>query len=155
MLELPRKFLFAIITMVLMTLSVGLAQAQTVTPDQIVGIWETDNGNVKFEMFDAGGSYSARSIYGERLVEADGKTFKKDTHNPDARLRGRSLEGIVFITNLKWNPRERRWDGGNMYVPASGRTISARATLVDGKLELRAYMGTPLMGRTMVLHRVR
>jgi uncharacterized protein (DUF2147 family) len=143
---------FAVATAIA-SLPTGSVFAQATSPGQIVGVWETDNGNVKLEMFDGGGSYSARSIYGAQLVENDGKTFKKDIHNPDPKLRDRSLKGIVFITNLTWNARAHRWENGKMYVPASGRMLSAHAEMVEGKLELRAYMGTPMMGRTMVLHR--
>lgn len=153
MLNARKSFLTLAIAAATMSVTGGSALAQAPAPGQIVGVWETDNGNVKLEMFDAGGSYSARSIYGAQLVEADGKTFKKDVHNPDPKLRDRSLKGIVFITNLKWNAGNQRWDGGSMYVPGSGRTLSARASMKQGKLELRAYMGTPMMGRTMVLHR--
>lgn len=135
-------------------LPVGDAFAQATSPDEIIGVWESEDGNVKFEMFDAGGSYAARMIYGNRLVEADGKTFKKDSLNPDPQLRSRSLERIVFLNNLKWDAGERRWEGGSLYDGSSGRTYSGRASLVNGKLELRGYMGTPLLGQTMVLRRV-
>ena len=135
-------------------LPAGDAFAQATSPNEIVGVWEAENGNLKLEMFDAGASYAARMIYGNRLVEADGKTFKTDSLNPDPQLRGRSLEGIVFLNNLKWDAGERRWEGGSFYDGSSGRTYSGRATLVNGKLELRGYMGTPLLGQTMVLRRV-
>jgi uncharacterized protein (DUF2147 family) len=134
-------------------LSVGDAFAQASSPSEIVGVWEAENGNLKFEMFDAGGSYAARMIYGNRLVEADGKTFKKDSLNPDPQLRGRSLEGIIFLNNLKWNAGNRHWEGGSFYDGSSGRTYSGRASLVNGKLELRGYLGTPLLGQTVVLRR--
>lgn len=135
-------------------LSAGDAFAQASSPSEIVGVWEAENGNLKLEMFDAGGSYAARMIFGVRVVEADGKTFKKDIQNPDPKLRSRSLEGIVFINNLKWDADTRRWEGGSLYDASSGQTISGRATLVDGKLELQAYMGVPLLGQAMVLRRV-
>ena len=155
MLKFIRKpLLTATLMTVMMSVPVAVALAQATSPGQIVGVWAAEDGNVKFEMFQAGGSYSARSIYGVRLVEEDGKTFKKDIHNPDPKLRSRSLKGIVFITNLTWDARDRRWEGGQMYDPSSGRSLSARVSLVDGKMELRAYMGTPMLGRTMVLRRV-
>lgn len=135
-------------------LPTGEAVAQASSPHEIVGVWEAENGNIKLEMFDAGGSYAARMIYGKLLVEADGKTFKKDTLNPDPALRSRSLEGIVFVTDLKWDERERQWEGGNFYSGVTGRTMSAQAALVGGKMEVRAYMGAPLLGQTMVFRRV-
>lgn len=135
-------------------LPAGDAVAQASSPNQIVGVWEAEDGIIKLEVFDADGSYSARMIYGKLLVEADGKTFKKDTLNPDPQLRSRSLEGIVFLTNLKWDASDRRWEGGSWYSGANGRTASARASLVDGKMEFRVYQGTPVLGRTMVMRRV-
>ena len=134
-------------------LPIGDAFAQASSPDQIVGVWQSEDGNIKLEMFDAGETYAARVLYGKLLVEADGKTFKKDTLNPDPNLRSRSLERAVLVTNLKWDPADGRWEGGNFYSGATGQTHSARATLVSGKLELRAYMGTAILGRTLVLHR--
>ncbi|MDF2996823.1 MAG: signal peptide protein [Xanthobacteraceae bacterium] len=105
-------------------------------------------------MFDAGETYAARVLYGKLLVEADGKTFKKDTLNPDPKLRSRSLERAVVLTNLKWDASDGRWEGGDFYSGATGQTHSVQATLVSGKMELRAYMGTPMLGRTMVFRRV-
>ena len=138
-----------------MAVPLAAAFAQASSPQEILGIWEAENGNIKLEMFDAGGSYSARMIYGKLLVEADGKTFKKDTLNPNPALRGRSLEGIVFVTDLKWDESDRRWEGGSFYSGATGQTMSAQAEMVGGKMEVRAYMGAPLLGQTIVFRRVR
>jgi len=134
-------------------LQLSTAAAQASSSSEIVGVWETEEGNFKFEVFDVGGSFAARVIYGDRLMEADGKTFKKDIHNPDPKLRSRSLQGITFLTDLKWDPQDRRWEDGKFYDGSSGRTYSGRASIRDGALELRGYAGTPLLGRTMVLYR--
>lgn len=131
------------------------AHAQASAPTDIVGTWEAEDASLKLQMFDAGGTYAARLLFGNRLVEKDGKTFKKDTLNPDPQLRGRSLDGILFVSQLKWNADERRWEGGSLYDASAGQTHSARASLVNGKLELRGYKGTPLLGRTVVLRRVK
>jgi uncharacterized protein (DUF2147 family) len=150
-----RPLLAAALAAGLTSLSVGHALAQASSPDQIVGVWEAEDGILKIEMFEAGGSYSARMLYGKLLMEADGKTFKKDTKNPDPNLRGRSLEGIVFLTDLKWDPRDLRWEDGSWYSGANGRSANARAALLGEKMEVRVYMGTPALGRTIVLHRAR
>lgn len=131
------------------------AFAQTSPADEVVGLWEADNGSLKLDIFDAGGTYSARMLYGVRVMEPDGKTFRLDTKNPDPNLRNRSLERAVILKNLKWNAGERRWEGGSLYDGSSGRSISARATLNKEEMELRAYVGTPMMGRTVVFHRVK
>lgn len=156
MLKSPKNSLLAaMLAAGLSGLPLAGALAQAAVPGEIVGVWETENRNLKLEMFDAGGTYAARVIYGARLMEADGQTFKKDTQNPDPALRGRSLQGIVFLSNLKWNAAEGRWDDGAIYDASSGRTLSAQVTLAGGKMELRGYMGTPLLGQTVVLQRTR
>lgn len=131
----------------------GYAFAQANSPSEILGVWEAVDGSVKLEVFEAGDSYAARILYGKLLMEADGTTFKKDTLNPDPSLRSRSLEGIVFLDGLQWDADDGRWEDGRFYSGATGRTHSARATMVDEMMELRAYMGTPALGRTMVLRR--
>lgn len=148
-----RASLLAAVAAATLSFTAVEALAEASSPNPIVGVWEAENGNIKLEMFDAGGSYAARMIYGKLLMEADGETFKKDTRNPNAALRGRFLEGIVFVTDLAWDPRDRRWEGGSFYS-ATGRTMSAQAELVGDKMEVRAYLGTPLGGPTMVFRRV-
>jgi uncharacterized protein (DUF2147 family) len=126
-------------------------QANVGTP--LLGVWATADGNLKLEMYVARDGYSGRILYGNRLIEADGRTWKRDGQNPDASLRSRSTQGIDFVRGLKWNARDKRWDGGRLYDPSSGRSASARARLNGSVLELRAYMGSPMLGRTIAFHR--
>lgn len=128
--------------------------SQVAQPAAIKGLWQAEDGSMKIDMFDAGGgNYAGRLIYGRRAVEADGKTFKRDVRNPDAKLRARSLEGITILNNLKWNAGNRRFEGGTLYDGTSGRTYSARVTIIGEKMELRGYMGSPLLGRTITFNR--
>ncbi len=121
--------------------------------DAVVGIWAADDGTVKLDMFKAGAEFHARMLYGNEIVEADNVTFKKDVNNPDPALRVRSLKNIVFITGLRWADGE--WSGGSIYDASSGRTYNCKATIQDGKLLLRGYLGLPAMGQTRTLHRAR
>lgn len=132
---------------------VPTVSAQTVSAPEIAGIWEAEDGRMKIEVFDAGGAYAGRLLWGKRAVEADGKTFKRDTHNPNPSLRNRSLQGITILQNLKWDAKDRRWEGGTLYDGTSGRSVSAHLRLVNGKLEMRGYMGSPMLGRTITFRR--
>ncbi|WP_315764848.1 DUF2147 domain-containing protein [Sphingomonas sp. Y38-1Y] len=127
---------------------------QVAGPPSVTGVWQSDDGRTRIELFETGGTYAGRLLWGQRAMEADGRTFKRDVHNPDPRLRSRSLEGITILQNLKWDARERRWKGGDFYDGTSGRSLSAHMRLVNGKLEMRGYMGTPMLGRTLTFHRV-
>lgn len=137
-------------------LNVGLipmAHGEPVGPDAIVGIWEADDGTVKLDMSKAGTEFQARMLYGNEIVEADNFTFKKDTKNPDPGLRAWSLKNIIFITGLRWEDGE--WSGGSIYDASSGRTYNCKATVQDGKMHLRGYLGLPAMGQTRSFHRAR
>jgi uncharacterized protein (DUF2147 family) len=123
--------------------------AKAAQPDDIVGTWQSET--IKLEFFKAGPEYNARILWGNRIVESDGTTFKKDTLNPDPALRSRSLQGITMVTGLVYQNGE--WTGGSLYDGSSGRLVSGKAEIVDGKLHLRGYMGVPAMGQTMVLQR--
>lgn len=129
------------------------ASAQSATASPLLGTWHAQDGSLKLEMFDAGGTYAGRMLYGRRVMEADGTSFKRDTHNPDPKLRSRSLANIVLVRNLKWNATSRRWEGGSLYDGSSGRTYSARIEIKDGLMEMRGYMGSPMLGRTVKFRR--
>lgn len=136
-----------IVTALIMASPTGAARAAQ--PDDIVGTWQSET--IKLEFFRAGPEYNARILWGNRIVESDGTTFKKDTLNPDPALRSRSLQGITMVTGLVYQNGE--WTGGSLYDGSSGRLVSGKAEIVDGKLHLRGYMGIPAMGQTMVLQR--
>ena len=129
-----------------------LAFAQKSQPQDIVGIWQAEDGHLKLEMFTVGNEYNAKLLFGSKDVESDGVTFKLDTNNPDPALRSRSLKGIVFVKGLSW--QNGHWSGGTIYDATSGKTYSCQAEIVDGKMRLRGYLGVPLFGETIVFIRV-
>ena len=130
---------------------VPVAHAQEA--DSILGTWSTQTGNLIITVYDAGDTYAARFVYGDLIVESDGRTLKKDEKNPDLSLRSRSLVEVDFLKDLAWNAGERRWEGGSVYQASTGQSASARATMDANKLNLRVYRGVPLAGRTLVLVR--
>lgn len=129
------------------------ANAQAAPEDAILGTWATADGRLVIRMYENGPSYAARFVHGELIVEADGKTLMKDEKNPDPSLRSRSLAEVDFVAGLKWDAQDRRWEDGVIYQASAGRTGSARASVEGDTLNLRAYRGTPIAGRTIVFKR--
>ncbi len=78
-----------------------------------------------------------------------------DDHNTNSKLRGRPLCGVQLLGGF--DPAKRkgnRLDGGWVYDPETGGTYSAILTLVDrNTTKLRGYIGIPLFGKTVTLHR--
>jgi uncharacterized protein (DUF2147 family) len=71
--------------------------------------------------------------------------------------KGQPLVGMTIIRNVRKNERdEALWDGGDILDPDNGKVYKVRLRPVDGgsKLEVRGYIGAPLLGRTQTWIRV-
>lgn len=82
------------------------------------------------EIFEKDGKYYA---YG--IGNNDG-TFSRDVNNPDEKLKGRSLRGVVFMWGLIQDGNE--WDDGKIYNTSNGKTYSASAKLEGDTLKVKA-----------------
>lgn len=78
-----------------------------------------------------------------------------DENNVDPKLRGRPLCGVQLMGGFDPTKRkENKLDGGWVYDPQTGKTYSASLTLVDpDHVKLRGFIGIPLFGKTVNLHR--
>lgn len=103
------------------------------------------------EYFQEGDHYNARLLWGNKIVETDNVTSKKDAKNPDPSLRSRNIIGIVSLNGLKWNGKE--YTDGKIYDPPSGKTYNCKAWMEGDKLQLRGYLGVSMMGKTVSWHR--
>lgn len=139
------------LTFFLMLAATTGLRAQT-TESAVVGRWESDEKDVRMEFFKDGDQYKARLLWGNKVVEADGKTSRKDTQNPDKNLRSRDILGAVTLTGLKWDGKNG-YEDGKIYDPPSGKTYTCKAWLENDKLHLRGYLGVSLFGKTVVWHR--
>lgn len=139
-----KRIAFLLITLLFST-QVLLAQ------DKILGNWLSEEKDGRIEIYKTGDKYSGKLVWGKDLVEADGKTPRKDrtdTKNPDAKLKSRPLLGLVLLTNFTYDDGE--WTGGKIYDPKSGKTYSCTMKLKGDKLEIRGYIGLSMFGRTTV-----
>lgn len=143
--------LLNVFAMSLMMLTLTTALRAQSNPNAIVGTWESDEKDVRMEYFQDGDHYSARLLWGNKIVEADNVTSKKDTKNPDPSLRSRDIIGVVSLTGLKWISKE--YTDGKIYDPPSGKTYNCKAWMDGDKLQLRGYLGFSMMGRTVSWHR--
>ena len=130
------------------------AFAQT-TP---VGLWKTIDDKTKKErtlirIVDTGGTLSGKI---EKRLDPDAKTGDVCDKCADDR-KDQPLQGLQLIRGITKNANtENRWDGGTVIDPEEGKVYKARMTPIEGgkKLELRAYIGVPMIGRTQTWIRV-
>jgi uncharacterized protein (DUF2147 family) len=119
------------------------------------GLWWAEGGFAKVEIRGCGDALCGQVVWLRHPLDAHGCELR-DVENPDAALRGRSVEGLQILSDLRASqdmPGE--WSGGNIYDPSSGRTYTAVATM-DGRdrLRVRGYFGIRLLGRTTTWVRV-
>ena len=73
------------------------------------------------------------------------------------QLRDVPPNALTIITGVKKNDSAADlWEGGHILDPADGKVYKVRLSPVDGgkKLEVRGYVGMPLLGRTQTWLRV-
>ena len=70
--------------------------------------------------------------------------------------KGKPKVGMQIIRDAKKVDGKDVWEGGNILDPNNGKIYKLRLTPVEGgkKLEVRGYIGTPMLGRTQTWVRV-
>jgi len=145
-----KKIFFAVILLLISVASFAQQPA-----DKIIGKWESMDGDVKlrFDIFKQDGQYFGKLLWASNMFEADGKTAKKDSNNPNKSLKNRSRQGIVNVTQLKFEKGE--YSGGKLYNPSDGDTYSLNAKLKSAnELHFRGYLGVSILGKTMKFKRI-
>ena len=122
-----------------------------------VGLWKTiddETGKEKslVRVSEAGGVVTGKI---EKLLDPSRQDAKCDKCSDERK--DQPIAGMTVIKNVKHNTdNPERWDGGEILDPNNGKTYKVRITPVDGgkKLEVRGYVGAPLLGRTQTWQRV-
>ncbi|MBX3621845.1 MAG: DUF2147 domain-containing protein [Rhizobacter sp.] len=133
----------------------GAALAQATTP---VGVWKTIDDKTKVEkslvrISEAGGVLSGRI---EKLLDPAAKPDAVCEECTDER-KGKPILGMTILNGVKKNAEhEGLWDGGTILDPNNGKTYKVRLKpSQDGKtLEVRGYIGVPMLGRSQTWLRV-
>ena len=121
-------------------------------PDDIKGVWVNNNKDAKIEIYKSGEKYFGKIIWAKSMYESDGRTLKKDDKNPDAALRNRAVLNLNIVNGLSYDDEE--WTGGTLYDPKSGKTFDCKMKRKGANLEIRAYLGTPMFGKTITWAKV-
>jgi uncharacterized protein (DUF2147 family) len=122
-----------------------------------VGVWKTIDDKTKTEkaqvrITESGGVFSAKL---EKLLAADAKQDAVCDKCSDDR-KDKPLVGMEIVRGVKKADADNTWDGGTILDAAEGKVYKVRLQPVDGgkKLEVRGYIGMPMMGRTQTWLRV-
>ena len=133
----------------------GLAHAQ-MSP---VGLWQSiddGNGQPKAEISIVQRPDGALSGKVERSLLVNATTDTLCVLCSDDR-KNQPKVGLEIIRGGKKAEGKEVWEGGKILDPENGKEYSLRLTPIDGgrKLEVRGYIGAPILGRTQVWNRIR
>ena len=122
-----------------------------------VGVWKTIDDKTKTEkaqirITEAGGVLSGKI---EKLLAADAKQDGVCDKCADDR-KDKPMIGLEVVRGVKRGEAENTWEGGTILDAAEGKIYKVRMQPADGgkKLEVRGYVGMPMLGRTQTWIRV-
>jgi uncharacterized protein (DUF2147 family) len=132
----------------------SLAAAAQSTP---AGLWKTIDDDGKTEkslvrVTDNGGVFTGRI---EKVFDAAKAELRCEKCSDDRK--DQPVMGMTIIRGVKARADDKGlWDGGEILDPNEGKTYKVRMKPIDGgkRLELRGYIGVPLLGRTQTWVRV-
>jgi uncharacterized protein (DUF2147 family) len=118
-----------------------------------VGLWHAEGGAARVAIEPCGDALCGRVAWLRSPLDDDGCALR-DRRNPDPALRSRKVEGLEILRGLTRRP-DGTWGNGRIYDPATGYTYACQLRLErEDRLELRGYLGIPLLGRTATWTRV-
>ena len=140
----------------LASLLLAAAAGGALAQDTPAGLWKTIDDATKAEkslvrVTEAGGIYTGKV---EKILTD--KTDAKCDKCSDER-KDQPVQGMTILRDIKQDPSDKAlWIGGDILDPNDGKVYKVRLKPVDGgkKMEVRGYIGTPLLGRTQTWIRV-
>lgn len=124
--------------------------AQQASP--VVGLWKniddhTGKPKALIRITENNGEIKGKieKLYREAGEEAQPKCDKCDDERKD-----QPVIGMTILTGMKQDGGE--FNGGKILDPNNGKVYRSKMTLVEGgkKLNVRGYIGMPMIGRTQV-----
>jgi len=138
-----KRFLFAMLTL----LAAASVMAQQASP---VGLWKNiddESGKPKalIRITESNGELKGKI---EKLFKNPGEDQNPKCDKCDGPLRDQPVLGMTILSGMKWDGDE--YNGGNILDPNNGKVYRSKLTVVDGgkKLNVRGYIGIPMLGRS-------
>jgi len=126
--------------------------------EEIAGTWWNAEKDAQIRIFLAkNDKFSGKIEWMKEPNDAKGSP-KIDDKNPNEKLRSNPRLGLVILKNFDLNTKSKRWEGGTVYDPKSGKLYDGHISFEGnerGKLNLRGYlMGMSWIGKTAVWEKV-
>jgi uncharacterized protein (DUF2147 family) len=131
------------------------ALAQSTTP---AGLWKTVDDSTKKEkslvrITETNGVYTGKV---EKIIDPSSPKDATCEKCSDER-KDKPVVGMTIIRNVKPSADDKVvFEGGDILDPNNGKVYRVKLTLTEGgtKLDVRGYIGAPILGRTQTWSRV-
>ncbi|MEI8265564.1 MAG: DUF2147 domain-containing protein [Betaproteobacteria bacterium] len=140
----------------LLAATAGAWSAAALAQASPVGLWKTIDDETKQEkslvrISDAAGVLTGRIEKLTDPTKQDAKCDKCEGAKKDQRVMG-----MTILEGVKRHAGADHWEGGTILDPNNGKVYKVRLTPKDGgkQLDVRGYIGAPLLGRTQTWMRV-
>jgi uncharacterized protein (DUF2147 family) len=141
-----------------LTLSLGLLSLVAHAQMSPVGLWRSiddETNQPKAEIRITQNAAGGLSGVVEKGLQNNPNTDPNCNLCTDDR-KGKPKIGLEIIRGGQQSDGKNVWEGGKILDPENGKNYSLRLTPIEGgkKLEVRGYIGTPMLGRTQTWIRV-
>ncbi len=124
--------------------------AKTASP---IGIWLFPNQRFAVAIDRCGDQLCGKVAWLKAPCDDRGAP-RVDSENTDPTLRSRPILGLTVMIGLR-QTADGDWEDGKIYNPDDGSNYLALLSMnEDGSLRIRAYVGIPELGKTLVLTRM-
>ena len=125
------------------------AAAQATSP---AGLWRTIDDSTKKDkslvrIVESNGVYTGKV---EKIVDPDSPKDAVCKDCSDER-KDKPVVGMTILRNVKQNADDKTvYEGGDILDPNNGKVYSAKLKLLENgsKLDVRGYIGVPMLGRS-------
>ena len=138
---------FFTLSLAAVALVAASAMAQDASP---VGVWKTiddETGKPKslVRITESNGELRGKI---EKLFREAGEEQNPKCEKCEGSLKDQPIVGMTIITGMKKDGNE--YNGGQILDPNNGKVYKSKMSLVEGgkKLDVRGYIGVPMLGRT-------
>ena len=141
-----------------LTLSLGLLSLAAHAQMSPVGLWRSiddETKQPKAEIRITQNATGGLSGVVEKGLQNNPNTDPNCNLCTDDR-KGKPKIGLEIIRGGQQSDGKNVWEGGKILDPENGKNYSLRLTPIEGgkKLEVRGYIGAPMLGRTQTWIRV-
>ena len=120
--------------------------------DQVLGVWKTIDERTNqpsslIQLEEKNGELIGTVI---ELIPSPGEALVTHCNLCKDDRKGKPIIGMIIMTGLK-RSGPGSWSGGEILDPDEGEIYKVKVTAVNDKtLEVRGYIGIPLLGRTQI-----